>query len=161
MPTGRPWKPFSSSTTKYSIVCSRRRSVDYYPPTLHCAQNAIVFVKCCTNEILCAHRLQKIRGNIGDECNGILYGSTSFTYLMFLTPGRNCVLQVQCFFFHTGNRAVLYNQPADLAILQLRKCRHKQATWFHDNSSTDISSTTLRLQTFRLQTFRLLLYTSE
>src|SRR6218665_2708264 len=36
-----------------------------YPRTLHWAQNAVDLVKCCTNEILCAHRLQKIRGNIG------------------------------------------------------------------------------------------------
>src|SRR6218665_3060612 len=49
---------------KFNIVSLRRRSVDY-PPTLHCAQNAIDLVKCCTNEISCAHRLQNIRGNIG------------------------------------------------------------------------------------------------
>jgi len=59
-------KPFSSSTAEYSIVSLRHRSVDY-PQTLHCAQIAIDLVKCCTNEISCTHRLQKIRGKIAGD----------------------------------------------------------------------------------------------
>src|SRR6218665_2090154 len=47
---------------KYSIVSLRRPIVDY-TPTLH-TKCYIVLVICCTNEISCAHRLQKIRGNI-------------------------------------------------------------------------------------------------
>src|SRR6218665_3228572 len=50
-------------------VSLRRRSVDC-PPTLdlHC-KKMLVLVICCTNEISCAHRLHKIRGNIGDNQN--------------------------------------------------------------------------------------------
>src|SRR6218665_3960322 len=54
----------SAILAKFSIIGLTRQSVDY-PPTLHCAQNAIDLVKCCTNEISCAYRLQNIRWNIG------------------------------------------------------------------------------------------------
>src|SRR6218665_1140171 len=53
----------SAILEKFSIVGLTRYSFDYLP-TLHCTQNAIDLVKCCTNEISCAHRLQNIRGNI-------------------------------------------------------------------------------------------------
>src|SRR6218665_1256375 len=68
----------------FSIVGLTRHSVDY-PPTLHCAQNAIDFVKCCTNEISCAHRLENIRGNIGvypPPRMGEKQPQTSWTWLM-------------------------------------------------------------------------------
>src|SRR6218665_2230542 len=85
----------SAILAKFNIVSLRRRSVDY-PPTLHCAQNAIDLVKCCTNEISCAHRLQNIRGNIGLSSSkkkkpGMYYNLSLHTgspslYLMNLEP---------------------------------------------------------------------------
>ena len=53
----------SAILAKFSIVSLRLRSLEY-PSPLHCAQIAIDLVKCCTNEISCAHRLKNIRGNI-------------------------------------------------------------------------------------------------
>jgi len=56
----------SAILAKFNIVNLRCRSVDY-PPTQHCAQNASPLWNVAQAKFY-AHRLEKIRGNIGGAC---------------------------------------------------------------------------------------------